>query len=197
MLPNQLNNNIPQSPQSGFTLIEMIITIVILGFSSLILLPFFSSIGHSPDPLVRTRAVDLGQSLMDEIIAKRWDNNTPNGGGPLKTLESNRVPGAPDATLAASLGVDTGETSREEFNDIDDFNGYSETSGTFHDHDNNIFTLTGYQRSVQVKYIDSTLSSIDNSTSGLTSTSDSKLIVVTVTSSTNELFYFTSVRCNL
>ncbi len=183
--------------QFGFTLIELVITIVILGFSSMIILPFFSAISRSPDPLIRIRAVNLGQSLMDEILAKKWDNNTPNGGGALKTSESERVLGAPSATPYASLGPEAGETSRQFFNDIDDFNGYSETTGVFHDQDNNAFTLTGYQRSVQVKYIASTTATIDHNTVGLSNTSDSKLIVITVTSSTGEKFYFTAVRCNL
>ncbi len=183
--------------QSGFTLIELVITIVILGFSFMIILPFFSAISRSPDPLIRIRAVNLGQSLMDEVLAKKWDNNTPNGGGPLKTSESDRVPGAPAATPYAALGPESGETSRQLFNDVDDFNGYSETTGVFHDQDNNTFTLTGYQRSVQVRYIASTTAAIDHNTAGLSNTSDSKLIVVTVTSSTGEKFYFTAVRCNL
>ncbi len=183
--------------QFGFTLIELVITIVILGFSSMIILPFFSAISRSPDPLIRTRAVNLGQSLMDEILAKKWDNNTPDGGGSLKTSESERVLGALSATPYVSLGPEAGETSRQFFNDIDDFNGYSETTGVFHDQDNNAFTLTGYQRSVQVKYIASTTATIDHNTVGLSNTSDSKLIVITVTSSTGEKFYFTAVRCNL
>ncbi len=193
MLPRKPTSHICQS---GFTLIEMVITIVILGFSSMILLPFFSSIAHSPDPLVRIRAVNLGQSLMDEILAKKWDNNTPAGGGPLKTAESVRVPSAPAATSYAALGPEAGETSRQLFNDVDDYNGYSETTGVFHDQDNNSFTLTGYQRSVQVSYIASTTAAIDHNTLSLSNTSDTKLIVITVTSSTGEKFYFTAVRCN-
>ncbi len=195
MLP--CNKSTKHIRQSGFTLIELVITIVILGFSSMILLPFFNSISHSPDPLIRIRAVNLGQSLMDEILAKKWDNNTPAGGGPIKTAESDRVPGAPAATSSAGLGPETGETSRQLFNDVDDYDGYSETTGVFHDQDNNSFTLTGYQRSVQVRYIASTTAAIDHNTSGLSTTSDSKLIVVTVTSSIGEKFYFTAVRCNL
>ncbi|HFQ80041.1 MAG TPA: prepilin-type N-terminal cleavage/methylation domain-containing protein [Desulfobacterales bacterium] len=194
MLPHKPTNHISQS---GFTLIELVMTIVILGFSFMILLPFFSSISNSPDPLIRIRAVNLGQSLMDEITAKKWDNNTTAGGGPLQTAESTRVPGAPAATAYTALGPDTGETSRQLFNDVDDYNGYAETTGVFHDQDNNSFTLTGYQRSVQVRYIASTTASIDHNTPALSNTSDSKLIVVTVTSSTGEKFYFTAVRCNI
>ncbi len=192
MLPRKPTNHICQS---GFTLIELVITIVILGFSSMILLPFFNSISHSPDPLIRIRAVNLGQSLVDEIMAKKWDNNTPAGGGPLKTAESERVLGALAATPYAKLGPEAGE-SRPIFNDVDDYNGYSETD-VFHDQDNNSFTLTGYQRSAKVSYIASNTAAIDHNTPGLNNTSDSKLIVVTVTSSTGEKFYFTAVRCNL
>ena len=69
----------------GFTLIEIIITIVILGAVAGILVPFFNAITHSPDPVIRERAISLGQAMMDEIMAKKWDANTPMGGGPICT----------------------------------------------------------------------------------------------------------------
>ena len=73
----------------GFTLIEIIMTILILGMVSLILIPYFGAITSSPSPVIRQRAISLAQSMMDEILAKRWDENTPVGGGQqagLKTL---------------------------------------------------------------------------------------------------------------
>ncbi|MEA3547813.1 MAG: prepilin-type N-terminal cleavage/methylation domain-containing protein, partial [Thermodesulfobacteriota bacterium] len=74
---------------SGFTLLELIMTIVILGSTSLILVPFFQSISRSPDPMLRQRAISLGQAMMDEIMSKKWDEETPNGGGPICSQESN------------------------------------------------------------------------------------------------------------
>ena len=55
----------------------------------------------------------------------------------------------------------------------------------------------GYQRKVEVRYIPSTLSAIDHTTAASGSVTDTKLVVVTVTSPQNEKFYFTSVVCNL
>ena len=84
--------NIPtqktRQQNQGFTLIEIVITIVILGAVAGILVPFFNAIVHSPDPVIRERAISLGQSMMDEIMAKKWDENTPMGGGPICSGES-------------------------------------------------------------------------------------------------------------
>ena len=72
-----MTTTMPHIRQQGFTLIELILTIVILGFAALILIPLVESIIHSPDPMIRQKAVSFGQALMDEVISKRWDENTP------------------------------------------------------------------------------------------------------------------------
>lgn len=177
----------------GFTLIEIIMTILILGLSSLILVPYFGAIISSPDPVLRERAVALGQSMMDEILAKKWDENTPIGGGPIRTsLESDRGIPAP----ASGLGTDALETAvRNTWDDVDDYNGLSETN-TFSDRNNVSFTLTGYSRSVQVDYISSAAPTIDQSTGPAANSTDTKRIIVTVTAPNNETFTLVAVSCN-
>ena len=197
------------SPESGFTLIEIVMTIILLSASIMVLLPFFAAISHSPDPLIRQRAVALGQSMMDEILAKKWDENTGAGGGPVVTGETaadaarmvayeSTHPGySPEpATALASLGPDGGE-SRATFNDVDDYAGSAEADDTFLAQDGAGFSMPGYQRTVAVCYIASNLSSIGHDTGCAAATTDSKLIVVTVTSPTAEVFRFTAVKCNL
>ncbi|MHB1014553.1 MAG: type IV pilus modification PilV family protein [Desulfurivibrionaceae bacterium] len=186
----------------GFTLIEIVITIVILGGVSLILLPFFNAITHGPDPVIRERAISLGQAMMDEIMAKKWDQKTPMGGGPICTGESPSQIVRPTlidacvttATPATTLGPD-GET-RTDFNDVDDYNGLSETD-TFTDQDGATTTLTGFSRRVTVRYIASNANPIDQNTPAAAGTTDTKLVVVTVTSPLGETFYFVAVACNI
>ena len=197
--------------ENGFTLIELVMTIVILGSSSLILIPFFQAITHSPDPLMRHRAVTLGQAMMDEVLAKKWDHATPVGGGPLATSETadtgtcaggNRIqcyrdahPGYLGGAASGTLGPEAGET-RASYNDVDDYDGLAE-SGTFQNQTGTSFTLANYQRRVTVRYIASTLSTIDHVTPPAAGATDAKLILVTITSPTNEQFRLTSVVCNL
>ncbi len=189
----------------GFSLMEILITIVILGFLSLILIPFYTSITHSPDPVIREKGIALGQALMDEILSKKWDENTPFGGGPLNTdLESSR--GVIAATPIASLGLDAGEligTDRSNWDDVDDYNGLFESPGTpvpLTDQSNNLIPVSGYTRQVQAGYISSTIDPIDRTTTfqgpGL-NTTDTKLIKVTITMPNQETFTLVAVYCNI
>lgn len=211
----------------GFTLIEIIMTILILGLSSLILIPFFGAIVHSPDPLIREKAISLGQALMDEILSKRWDHNTPNGGGPIKTTESNDT-GATDCTAGCTggvridcyrcthsgypnylatdpLGREGGENptadDRTLWNDIDDYIGLDEPiAGNFYDQDGQQLPggFNGYRRKAFIKYINSNLANIDHNTvASVSATTDTKLIFVEVTSPRGEIFNFVAVACNI
>ncbi len=193
--------------QTGFTLIELIMTIVLLGFTLTLLIPFFQAIEHSSDPIVRERTVALGQALMDEILSRRWDENTRVGGGPICTGESGTGRGATvygialdcsagTAPLASVVG-DDGTTDRQLYNDIDDYNDMAAESDTFRDQANVSFTYQGYSRSVQVDYVDSSSSSIDKTPSTpASSTTDTKRIRVTVTNPLGESFVFVALACN-
>lgn len=187
----------------GFTLIELVMTIVILGFTSVILVPFFTSITHSPDPLIRQRAIALGQSIMDEILSKKWDEDTPTGGAPICSKESNASrPGISNCSKSAGdISLDLGESSpdRSNWDDVDDYNGYSE-SDTFTEQDGDTFTLPGFTRSTTVTYIPSNSSPIEATNPIGTTTSanstDTKRIVVTVNSPLGETLNFVAVLCN-
>ncbi len=198
-MPSYLKNNRIISGSSGFTLIELVMTILILGFTSLILIPYFQSITHSPDPMLRQRAVALGQALMDEIMAKKWDENSPNGGGAIgPTTESAR--GTPVA--ASAIGRDAGEivNVRSNWDDADDYDGHSNTNNFF-DQDDVPFNLNGYSRQVTVTYIPSNTNPIEHSipvgVKNAAAATDTKRVVVQVTSPTQEVFYFTALTCNL
>lgn len=201
---NKLFYKNAKKEQSGFTLLELIMTIIILGLSSLIIVPFFQSISHNPDPMLRRRAISLGQSMMDEILAKKWDENTPNGGGPICTTESGtgRTSITSCVNQAGNIGLDAGETTtnRGNWDDVDDYNDFPTETDTFKDQENNTFNLAGYSRSVSVRYIPSNSDPITaTSPAGTTSqagATDSKKIVVTITSPLSETFSFVMVSCN-
>ncbi|OGQ94085.1 MAG: hypothetical protein A2521_05450 [Deltaproteobacteria bacterium RIFOXYD12_FULL_57_12] len=191
---------------TGFSLLELIMTIIILGLSLLVLVPFFTSITRSPDPMIRQQAVALGQALMDEILAKKWDQNTPLGGGPLNTTESSRV--AANGPVSNAIGLD-GEatTDRTGWNDVDDyayinFGGGAFENGNFIDQAGVAFTLPGFKRWVEVDYIASnsaTITATVPASAGkfLAGATDSKRIVVTVETPKGERFVFVAVVCNI
>lgn len=211
-----------QQKTSGFTLIELIITIIIMGFAALIIIPYFSAVSHSPDPVLREKAIALGQAMMDEILAKKWDENSPNGGGPIcttnesgtgrgngsYTLDCTFPPSLdPQATIPASLGLD-GETAnandRTLWNDIDDYTFLNQGDGRY-EQDNfwaqdgilSAFSMPGFSRWVEVDYIASSSATITTTNPGSAAAStDSKRIVVTVQSPLGETFQLVAVSCN-
>jgi len=167
----------------GFTLIEIVITIVILGAVAGILVPFFNAIVHSPDPEIRERAISLGQAMMDEIMAKRWDENTPMGGGPIITTTESANPGPaciatpcsctdrisryacnnPNYTLGIIATPQPAlpqahfipeEATRQDYDDVDDYDGWHEKD-SFQDPTDSTktFSMPEYELWVSVRYI--------------------------------------------
>lgn len=105
--------------QSGFTLVEMIAGIVVfgvvLGIIATIIIP---QSRQGFDPMWQIRAVELSQSLVNEIEAKAFDQQSDFVGGMVRCNETT----ASACTLSGNLGPDAGET-RATFNDVDDYHG--------------------------------------------------------------------------
>lgn len=116
---------------SGFTLIELIIFIVVVGIATTGL---FAAINQhnlsSVDPIYQVRALELAQAQLDEIIGKRYDENSPNGGfPPCDSGEAGAVACDPlNAADAADL------------DDVDDYHGFNMVPSAY----------AGYALNVQV-----------------------------------------------
>ncbi len=119
----------PGPGQSGLTLIELVVAIVVIAVAATaVMLLLATGYRSSADPQLRIKAVELGQSYMDEIFAKRWDENTPLGGGcVVPTGTSACDPSNPQAVCpgSGSCGPD-GTESRATFDDVDDYAGLQE-----------------------------------------------------------------------
>ncbi|GGW48598.1 type IV pilus modification PilV family protein [Alishewanella tabrizica] len=106
--------------QRGVSLVELVVGITVLAIAlsliTSILAPLFIK---STDPWHQVRATELGHSLMNEILARSYDENSDRSGGMLRCGET----GAPPCTDAAQFGPDGSET-RETYNDVDDFQGF-------------------------------------------------------------------------
>tara|TARA_B110000211_G_scaffold122546_1_gene141333 strand:- start:4297 stop:4782 length:486 start_codon:yes stop_codon:yes gene_type:complete len=91
----------------GMSLVEMILTIVIISVAMVASLRSFSVLsGRSSDVMVQTRALDLAQLYLDEIMSHRFDEDTG-------------VYGTPTFTGACRI-TDDGE-NRDDYDDVDDF----------------------------------------------------------------------------
>ncbi|WP_025270329.1 type II secretion system protein [Hippea sp. KM1] len=105
--------------KEGFTLIEIILAIVVFSIGVVgVMVVFYNTLGRTSDPIIRHRAVEVAQSVMDEILSRKFDNDTPNGGG---VIPPNKI----------NIGKESNDGSgTETFDDVDDFNGLSCTTGS-------------------------------------------------------------------
>ena len=98
----------------GMSLVEMVITIVIISLALVASLQAFSFfVGRSSDGLVQTRSLDLAQLYFDEILSRRYDEDTG-------------VNGVPAYTGACRI-TDDGE-SRDNYDDVDDYDAINNES---------------------------------------------------------------------
>jgi MSHA pilin protein MshD len=111
--------------QPGFTLIEMVVGIIVFAVAlTLITSLLLPQSARSIDPIYQARATELGQSLLNEIGAKSFDENSDRSGGSMRCGEDMDGDGTIDTcTAPAALGLDGGEdcNNRDSFDDVDDY----------------------------------------------------------------------------
>ncbi|WP_417568398.1 type IV pilus modification PilV family protein [Marinobacter sp.] len=158
--------------QGGATLVELVITIVIISVAIAGVVGAFSLIaGRSADPLNQTRAVQLAQLYMDEIISRKYDDATPPGGVPKYSGSCNIGP--------------EGSEARSNFNDVDDYHGTSDSPPRDAE-----AILTGYPGFT----VDVAVSCAGGDV-GLSS-SEAKRIDLIVTAPGSQVFAFSAYRAN-
>lgn len=129
-----------RNAQSGFTLIELVVGIVVMAIAlTLLTSVFFASPGRSVEPLLQIRAAEFGQALMDEILSKKFDELTPEGGIP--------------ACIACSGIMGSEDETRDKYDDVDDYNDSCGSPIDLADAlDNTPPNFTGYTMDVCVSY---------------------------------------------
>lgn len=107
--------------QKGFSLVEVIVFIVVVSVALVALIRVYSAtlIGNkSINPVVRVRALELAQAQMDEILSRKFDENTPTGG----------IPACDSADGIACSGINPDS----DFDDVGDYNGNPTITDTYH-----------------------------------------------------------------
>lgn len=114
--------------QAGATLIEMVISIVIISVSMTAIMMVVIQVGRSSaDPMVRTQAISIAQAYMEEILVQALDD--PEGG--------------------EVGGAEAGET-RPTFDDVSDYHGLTDGSGARGQNGVSIAGLEAYNVAVSV-----------------------------------------------
>lgn len=113
---------------SGVTLLELIVFMVVISVALGAMLSAYQySVSQSVTPAVRQQMMELAQSRLDDVMARRFDENTPIGGVPA----CDGSVGAP--SCSATLGSDGVEAVADDVDDyhnvtITPLSGYSVTT---------------------------------------------------------------------
>jgi hypothetical protein len=119
----------------GFTLLEAMISVAILTVAApAVLIPFATGMQSDAEDARQALATTLATEMMDEALSK-----------PFSDPEGPSVP-----------GPEFGETTRFQFDNIDDYHNYTEASGLIADAFGDVMTepgASGLSRAVDVEYV--------------------------------------------
>lgn len=177
--------------ERGFTLIELVVGLVVFSTVMVIVTDVLvTQSERSVDPVVQTRAAELSQAMLNEIMAKQFDHNSMGNSHPLRCNETTACTGA------GFLGPEAGE-SRASFNDVDDYHGYTVIANSQGQAivDNGTPMYQGYSLQVSVFY-DDNLDGINDYPGGGSISGNVKRISTQVTTPTNDTLTFTAYRWN-
>lgn len=181
------NLKLAKAKSNGFTLIELIVGIVVLSLSFSLLTSLILPLSEkSAEQLHQVRASELGQSMMNEILARAFDQQSDMVGGLNRCGEGGIV-----CTSSGGLGSDDGETVRALYNDVDDYIDFDFTNENETNALGESFSslYPGFNVTVAVSY--SNFSSNDSNAIEL-----AKLITVTVTTPQEFDFVFSFYKAN-
>jgi MSHA pilin protein MshD len=167
----------------GFTLIEMVVLIVVLGLGLTgVTLVVNQTVQQAPQALVQTRAMELAQAYLDEILQKRFDEQSGQGGIPRCDSTDNM-----QSPCSSTLGPESGE-SRGTYNDVDDYNGLNEQPPVDATGTPLSQSYNSYRVQVSVSYAGTEL--------GLSSSRAAKRITVNVTTPLGNVIPVSAYRVN-
>lgn len=188
----------------GFTLIELVIGIVLFSIVlTLVTTLVAPQARRSVDPILQIRAVELAQSVLREISARSFDENSDRINGILRCNEDINGDGIIDKTktgaeaeisCTTSVGNEEGG-ERELFDDVDDYDDLSQSGGDIENSLGDEIIVgganlyEGFSIQVNVEYAGDFYNPARDDT-------DSKLITVTVTTPTGVDLVFSTYRSN-
>lgn len=180
---------------SGFTLIEIIVGIVVLGISLTVITSFvLPAARQSVTPIYQVRAAELAQALLEEITSKHFDANSDRQGGRFRCNDD----GFNSCSAPLTPGQHGGQRPRDQFTNVDDYNGLTQISQVLAGGESYADRYANFGLLVEVCYV--TLNAVSPTAS---STSDCvseitnyKQVSVTITTPDQQDLKFSSVRGN-
>jgi MSHA pilin protein MshD len=185
-----------KSAQQGFTLIETIVGIVVLSIAfSIFTTLIYPLANQSAEQVHQIKAAELGQSMINEILGKAFDENSEMSGGFYRCGEDQNNDGeikSTDGETCSTVLANEEAGERELFDDVDDYNGLVVIESSLGDSDSLSDMYIGYQ--VNVKVIND--SDYDGDNDSADNNYTAKLITVTITTPQDFNFVFSVYRVN-
>lgn len=102
--------------ENGFTLLELVIGIVVFTISLTVVLSLIvPQAEQTAEPFRQVKAAKLGQSLMNDILSRSYDENSDRS-PPFETCNAK-------GNCSTTLGPE--EANEDDYDDVDDYNGYT------------------------------------------------------------------------
>ncbi len=181
-----------RAADAGFTLIELIVGMVVLAIAILMISQIMGPmLVRSTEPWHQVRAAELGHSLMNEIMAMNFDDNSSRGSNLLRCNEAGAssciasIPACP----ATGMSSATEENSRPLYDDVDDFHCLRASGATLVNilNESQAGYYSNYQVAIFVSYDGSRLGLANNS---------AKKVEIQVTTPGGETIVFAGFKGN-
>lgn len=196
MLSKPLFNSAKCRSQQGFTLIEIIVGIVVLSIAFSIFTRLIYPLSkQSAEQVHQIRAAELGQSMINEILGKAFDQNSDLSGGFYRCGEDHNDDGVileQDNEMCSSLLGSDGAETRSTFNDVDDYHGLNSIESSLGNTDSLEGIYIGF--GIEVSVIND--SDYDGDNDNADNNFTAKLITVTVTTPQDFNFVFSVYKVN-
>ena len=153
----------------GLSLVEVMLAVIIM---ATMLVAAFSAVGASAKSRIAQQESSFGLSLARQLLAEIMQTRYQDLINPV-------------------WGTETGETSRSQYDDVDDYDGYKELSGLTYADGTSITGTTGWKRKVFVDWV-----SITDPTSKVNTESGLKRIKVQVSSPSGKSWTLYGYRSN-
>ena len=179
--------------QHGFTLVELVLGIVVLAIALTLLTGILAPLHRDSGAIwLQVRSAELAQSLLSEVMARSFDENSSRSGSPLRCGETGAgscaasIPACP-VTGMSSL---TEESNRQDYDDVDDFHCLRADAATLTDWLGTSLAsrYANYRIAVTVSY--------DGTASGAASNGLVKRVTLNITAPDSTVLTFSALKGN-
>ena len=178
---------------AGFTLVELVIGMVVLAIALTLLTGVLAPMHRDSGAIwLQVRSAELAQSLLSEVMARSFDENSSRNGSPLRCGEAGASSCAASIPACPASGMSslTEEANRQDWDDVDDFHCLRADAATLTDWLGTSLAsrYANYQIAISVSY--------DGSNSGAANNALVKRVTLNITAPDSTKLTFSALKGN-